>query len=58
MGVYAKLKNADMRIDYSQLLFFVLAIIFSTYSFGLTLIGQHEEELHLSDDYLEKNNIK
>lgn len=54
MGVYAKLKNADMRIDYPQLLFFVLAIIFSAYSFGLTLIGQHEEELHLSDDYLEK----
>ena len=43
-----------MRIDYLQLFFFVLVIIFSVYSFGLTLIGQHEEELHLSDDYLEK----
>lgn len=32
----------------------MLVIIFSVYSFGLTLIGQHEDELHLSDDYLEK----
>lgn len=51
---YESLHNNDMRIDYLQLFFFVLVIIFSVYSFGLTLIGQHEEELHLSDDYLEK----
>lgn len=54
MEAYEKLHNNDMRIDYSQSFFFVLVIIFSVYSFGLTLIGQHEEELHLSDDYLEK----
>lgn len=53
MGAYTKLQNVDMRLDRSQLLFFVLSIVFSVYSFGLTLIGQHEEELHLSDDYLE-----
>lgn len=51
---YERLHNNDMRIDYSQSFFFVLVIIFSVYSFGLTLIGQHEDELHLSDDYLEK----
>lgn len=54
MEVYARLHNKNMRIDYSQLFFFVLVIIFSVYSFGLTLIGQHEDELHLSDDYLGK----
>ena len=54
IGAYERLHNNDMRIDYSQSFFFVLVIIFSVYSFGLTLIGQHEDELHLSDDYLEK----
>lgn len=53
MEAYDGLHNNEMDIDYSQLFFFVLVIIFSVYSFGLTLIGQHEEELHLSDDYLE-----
>lgn len=54
MEAYDGLHNNEMDIDYSQLFFFVLVIIFSVYSFGLTLIGQHEDELHLSDDYLEK----
>lgn len=54
MEAYDGLHNNEMHIDYSQSFFFVLVIIFSVYSFGLTLIGQHEEELHLSDDYLEK----
>lgn len=54
IGAYERLHNNDMRIDYTQSFFFVLVIIFSVYSFGLTLIGQHEDELHLSDDYLEK----
>lgn len=54
IGAYERLHNNDMRIDYSQSFFFVLVIIFSVYSLGLTLIGQHEDELHLSDDYLEK----
>lgn len=53
MEAYDELHNNNMCLDYSQLLFFVLSIVFSVYSFGLTLIGQHEEELHLSDDYLE-----
>ena len=54
MEAYDGLHNNEMDIDYSQLFFFVLVIIFSVYSFGLTLIGQHEDEIHLSDDYLEK----
>lgn len=59
MEAYDGLHN-NMCIDYSQSFFFVLVIIFSVYSFGLTLIGQHEEELHLSDDYLEneQNQVK
>lgn len=60
MEAYDGLHNNNMCIDYSQSFFFVLVIIFSVYSFGLTLIGQHEEELHLSDDYLEneQNQVK
>ena len=60
MEAYDGLHNNEMHIDYSQSFFFVLVIIFSVYSFGLTLIGQHEEELHLSDDYLEneQNQVK
>lgn len=54
MEAYDRLHNKNMQIDFSQSFFFVLVIIFSVYSFGLTLIGQHEDELHLSDDYLEK----
>lgn len=53
MEAYDGLHNNNMCIDYSQSFFFVLSIVFSAYSFGLTLISQHEEELHLSDDYLE-----
>lgn len=53
---YTNLHNSDMRIDVPQLTFFVLALLFSAYSFGLTLIGEHDDSLHLSDDYLTKEN--
>lgn len=53
---YSKLHKSDMEFDFPQFFFFMLALIFSAYSFGLTLIGQHDEVLHLSDDYLAKEN--
>lgn len=53
---YARLQNIDMELDLSQFIFFILTLFFSAYSFGLTLIGNHEDELHLSDDYLEEEN--
>ena len=53
---YSKLHKSDMEFDCPQFSFFILALVFSAYSFGLTLIGQHEDVLHLSDDYLVKEN--
>lgn len=53
---YTSLHNSDMRLDVPQFIFFVLALLFSAYSFGLTLIGEHDDSLHLSDDYLTKEN--
>ena len=53
---YSKLHKSDMELDCPQFFFFILALVFSVYSFGLTLIGQHEDVLHLSDDYLVKEN--
>lgn len=53
---YSKLHKSDMEFDCPQFFFFILALVFSVYSFGLTLIGQHEDVLHLSDDYLVKEN--
>lgn len=53
---YSKLHMSDMKFDCPQFFFFILALVFSAYSFGLTLIGQHEDVLHLSDDYLVKEN--
>ena len=53
---YTSLHNSDMRFDIPQAIFFVLALLFSAYSFGLTLIGKHDDSLHLSDNYLEKEN--
>lgn len=53
---YSKLYKSDMELDCPQFFFFILALVFSVYSFGLTLIGQHEDVLHLSDDYLVKEN--
>lgn len=49
---YSKMSNEDMEVVWSQVVFFFLAIIFSAYSFGLTLVSEHENELHLSDEYL------
>lgn len=53
---YTSLHNSDMQLDVPQFIFFVLALLFSAYSFGLTLIGEHDDSLRLSDDYLAKEN--
>lgn len=49
---FSKLKNEDMTVDWKQLVFFILSIIFAWYSFGLTHLCFHEGSLHL-DDYQE-----
>lgn len=49
---FSKLGNKDMSVDWKQLVFFILSIIFAWYSFGLTHLCFHEDSLHL-DDYQE-----
>lgn len=56
MVTYKNLHNLDMQLDVPQFIFFVLALLFSAYSFGLTLIGKHDDCLHLSDNYQDKEN--
>jgi len=46
------LQNEDMNVDVPQCIFFVLAILFSFYSFGLTLLRKHESTVKLADDHL------
>lgn len=53
---YSEFKNADMRLDWPQFIFFVLALLYSWYSFGYSFMDRHEKELFLSDDnYVEKD---
>lgn len=52
---YSQLKDENMPIDGKQLFFFLLSIVLAWYSFGLTHLYLHEEELKL-DDYLEAEN--
>ena len=53
---YTSLHNSDMQFDVPQFIFFVLALLFSAYSFGLTFLGEHDDSLHLSDNYLASEN--
>lgn len=53
---YTNLHDSDMQLDVPQFIFFVLAFVFSAYSFGLTLIEEHDDSLRLSDDYLANEN--
>ena len=55
---YSELKNADMRLDWPQFIFFVLALLYSWYSFGYSLMNRHEEELFLSDDSYAAKDLK
>lgn len=49
-------KYSSTSIDWSQTIFFALAILFSWYSFGLSLIKEHEDDLSLSDEHLKREN--
>lgn len=55
---FAKLENSDMALDVPQFIFFIVAILFSLYSFGLTKIKEHEDILRLSDDHLAEDNAQ
>lgn len=49
---FSKLSNDDMKADWKQLTFFFLSLIFAWYSFGLSHLSPHENQLCL-DDYQE-----
>lgn len=49
-------QHSAISIDWSQSIFFVLSIIFSWYSFGLSLIKEHEDEFLLADEHLKCEN--
>lgn len=51
MTDFSGLHNKDISVDVKQLVFFVLAIVFSWYSFGLSLMPIHEEDALLDKDY-------
>lgn len=48
---FSKLHNNEISVDTKQLVFFLLAIVFSWYSFGLSLMPIHETDAHLDKDY-------
>lgn len=48
---FATLKNRDIFVDVKQLVFFILAVLFSWYSFGLSLLPEHETDVKLDKDY-------
>lgn len=53
---FSKLANDNIVVDWAQLIFFVMAVAFATYSFGLSLIREHGESVGLEDKYLSTEN--
>lgn len=45
-----------IKIDIKQLIFFVVSILVSIYSFGIERMSEHEENIQYDDDHLEKEN--
>lgn len=50
------LQNKNIVLDVPQCIFFILAILFSFYSFGLSFLREHEDAVKLADEYLTKEN--
>lgn len=48
---YEHFKGRVLCVDIKQLVFFILAILFAWYSFGLSLMGQEGAKNGLDDDY-------
>lgn len=55
MPDFSQMHNDQISVDLKQLVFFVLAILFSWYSFGLSLMPKHESEACLDKDYQKEN---
>lgn len=56
---YKSMQNSSIDVDWAQLFFFVISIIFAIYSFGIPFLADDEElKKQLDEDYLEKENKK
>lgn len=51
---YDDFKNIDLNIDWKQTIFFVIAVIFAWYAFGLSLMADNNEGNELDDKYLKQ----
>lgn len=51
---YKDFKQLSLDVDFKQLTFFILAIIFAWYAFGLTLMAENNEGNEYDDVYLKK----
>ena len=51
---YDDFKNLDLNIDWKQTIFFVTAVIFAWYAFGLSLMADNNEGNELDDKYLKQ----
>ena len=51
---YDDFKNVDLNIDWKQTIFFVIAVIFAWYAFGLSLMADNNEGNELDDKYLKQ----
>ncbi len=49
---YEDFSPLDLCVDVKQLVFFILAIVFAWYAFGLSLMAQNNEGSELDDTYL------
>lgn len=48
---YTNLKLTDVKPDFPQLFFYIIAILCSWYYYGYLFLGPHENELNMSDEY-------
>lgn len=48
---YANIKQTDVKPDFPQLFFYIIALLFSWYYYGYLLLGRHENDVHMSDEY-------
>lgn len=53
---YSKLTSDEVKVDWWQLAFFIIAIIFAIYCHGFSLLKFHEDQLKMSSEYFTREN--
>ena len=51
---FSEVQSENLHIDFKQLTFFIIAILFAWYAFGLGLMGEHREMIEIDDSYVNK----